>query len=112
MKIDSFAKKPTVEVSHNKLILKHVILGSGQCGNITQIARSIFPPGEKAARHCHEDMIEVFMPRAGTGTITIDGETFELKEDACIVVEVGEYHELINTGSVDLVLDYFGLQVK
>lgn len=112
MKIDSFAKKPTGEVSHNKLILKHVILSKGQCGNITQIARSIFPSGEKAARHCHEDMIEVFMPRSGTGAITIDDKTFELKKDACAIVEAGEYHELVNTGSDDLVMDYFGLQVK
>ena len=111
MKIDSFAQKPADEVSHNSHILKHVLLLQGQCGNITQLARSIFPPGEQAASHCHEDMIEVFMPRSGPGTITIDGETFELKKDACIVVDPGEYHELINTGSDDLVMDYFGLRL-
>lgn len=51
------------------------------------------------------------MPRSGTGTITIDGETFKLKKDACVIIEPGEYHELINSGSDDLVMDYFGLRV-
>ena len=111
MKVDSFAKQSNDEVSHNKRILKRVILKNDQCGNITQLARSIFPPGEKAENHCHQDMIEVFMPRSGTGTITIDGKTFDLKKDACIIIELGEYHELKNTGKEDLVMDYFGLQV-
>ena len=69
MIIKSFAQEPAVQVSHNRRILKHVLLNQGQCANITQFARAIFPAGEKVESHSHPDMAEIFMGRSGDGEI-------------------------------------------
>lgn len=107
----SFETEPLEAVSHNPKITKRVLVRNGQCGNITQLARSVFPPGERVEPHAHPDMIEVFMVRSGCGQVIVNGQTLTVKVDQCIVVEAGETHEVINAGSDDLVFDYFGLQV-
>jgi len=98
-------------VSHNRQFKKRVVLREGQCGNLTQLARSVFPQGQRVESHCHRDMMEIFIVRSGTGRIIIDGKSFDLKKDSCIVVEPGESHELINTGESQLTMEYFSLAV-
>ncbi|MHC5118978.1 MAG: cupin domain-containing protein [Planctomycetota bacterium] len=99
-------------VSHNERIQKHVLLKKGQCANIMQLARSVFPPGEIVPDHAHEDMVEVFMVREGTGRIVVNDKPYDLKKDNCVVVESGDVHALMNIGQEKLVIDYFGLQVS
>lgn len=106
-----FENEPIEEVSHNPKITKCVLVKNGQCGNITQLARSVFPPGERVEPHAHPDMIEAFMVRSGSGQIIINEQTFPLTQDTCIIVEAGETHQLINTDRIDLVIDYFGLKI-
>ncbi len=108
----SFTEGRIEPVSHNDNIQKRVLLAYGECANITQLARSIFPPGEMVESHCHPDMLEVFMVRSGRGSITVNGQQMELDRDTCIVIEAGEKHELANTGSDNLVIDYFGLEIE
>ena len=107
-----FAEDSFDPVSHNNRICKHVLLRKGQCANLTQLARSIFPQGEGVKSHCHQDMIEIFMVRSGTGLIVIDSKPYDLKKDVCAIVEPGEFHKLINTGQEALTIDYFGLKAK
>ncbi|NEP42546.1 MAG: cupin domain-containing protein, partial [Okeania sp. SIO2H7] len=36
---------------------------------------------------------------------------YPLEKGTCVATETGEIHEIINNGSTDLVINYFGLQV-
>ena len=72
MILADFSGASVEPVSHNDQIIKHVLLKKGQCANIMQLARSVFPPGETVDAHSHEDMVEVFMVREGTGRIVVN----------------------------------------
>jgi mannose-6-phosphate isomerase-like protein (cupin superfamily) len=96
-------------VSHNTKIRKRQILEHGIVNRITNYARAVFPPGEKAGAHRHEDMAEVFTVESGCGEIRINEAVFTFSEGLTVVVEPGEMHEIINTGSAELVVTYFGV---
>ncbi len=55
-------------------------------------------------------MFEVFFVEAGRGVMKIAGAEHQLEEGVCILVEAGERHEITNTSSSDLVLNYFGVE--
>jgi mannose-6-phosphate isomerase-like protein (cupin superfamily) len=55
-------------------------------------------------------MCEVFFVESGSGIIRIDGQEYPLQPGTCIAVEPGEVHEIVNSGTTDLVLTYFGLR--
>ena len=97
--------------SHNERIKKRVWIANHEFGNITQLAQSVFPSGEKVMKHSHPDMGEVFMVQSGRGLITIDGITHDIRPGTCAVVEPGDYHELENKGEDDLVILYFGIRI-
>ena len=86
------------------------MLSPGELAGVIQFARSIFPPGAIAGEHRHEDMAEVFWVDSGRGCIVVEGREQALAPGTCGIVEVGEAHELRNTGEVDLVVTYFGVQ--
>ena len=111
MKLLNLEDIPLQSNSHNERIKKQVLLENHELGNITQLAQSVFPSGEKVTKHSHPDMGEVFMVQSGEGLITVDGITHNLRPGACAVVEPGEYHELENYGEEDLVLIYFGIRI-
>ncbi len=78
---------------------------------LTNFSIAVFPPGEVAHAHQHEDMLEVFYVESGTGEIIIDDVDYLITPGSCIVVEPGERHELHNTSHDQvLVVIYFGLQ--
>jgi mannose-6-phosphate isomerase-like protein (cupin superfamily) len=97
--------------SHNTRIRKRQILENGEIGSITNYARAVFPPGEKADAHSHGDMVEVFTVESGSGDIRIDDVAYVFSAGMTVVVESGEVHELVNTGSTELVVTYFGVLV-
>jgi mannose-6-phosphate isomerase-like protein (cupin superfamily) len=88
------------------------MLRLGDLPHLTNFSQARFAPGQVAAAHAHTDMCEVFFVESGTGVIRIDGHDHALAAGVCIAVEPGETHEVSNTGSVDLVLTYFGLRVE
>ena len=103
MKLIKINELPEKGVSHNQRIRKRQILANGELGPITNYARAVFPPGEKAGSHLHNDMAEVFVVESGCGEIRIN--------DVAVVVEPGDVHEILNTGAIDLVVTYFGVVV-
>lgn len=111
MKFISLNQLPEESVVHNPAIKKKVMLRKGDLPHLTNFSQSRFASGEIAGAHSHPDMAEVFFVEAGKGTIYIDGEKFPLLAGNCIAVEPGEVHELINDGTEELVLTYFGLLV-
>ena len=86
------------------------MLSAGDIPHITNFARATFAPGQAATNHCHRDMYEVFLVESGRGIIRIDEREFAIASGTCIAVEIGEYHEITNTGDTDLVLTYFGVK--
>ena len=109
MKISSINTTEEVGVSHNSKIRKHVLISKGEIENITNFSQAVFPPGEIAYAHCHPDMTEVFFIESGHGTIKVDEKTILLEAGMCVTVEPNETHEIRNTGSIELVVTYFGV---
>lgn len=109
MKLIRINDVPETGVSHNPKIRKRAIIGSGQVGPITQYAHAVFPPGEAAPAHVHDDMAEVFTVISGRGDIRINDVAFVFSAGMTVVVEPGDKHAIINTGARDLVLSYFGV---
>jgi mannose-6-phosphate isomerase-like protein (cupin superfamily) len=90
-------------------VRKRVLLRAGQLPPVTQFAEARFPPGEGVAAHAHADMGEVFLVVDGRGTFTVDGVAHEAGPGDCVAVGPGETHALVNSGSDDWVLVYFGV---
>lgn len=112
MKVTSLSGVPEDSVSHNPAIKKRVMLRSGEVPHLTNFSQASFAPGQVANGHQHLDMAEVFFVESGQGIITINGSPQLLEPGTCILVEPGEHHEVVNTGSADLVLTYFGIRVE
>jgi mannose-6-phosphate isomerase-like protein (cupin superfamily) len=109
MKLINIHEVAEVGVSHNAKIRKRPILEYGMVGRITQYARAVFPPGEQADAHRHDDMSEVFTVESGCGEIRINEVAYVFSKGLTVVVEPGEVHEIINTGTVELIVSYFGV---
>ena len=110
MQYRSLATTPTEGVTHNPAICKQVMLRPNEVPALTNFSQARFAPGLVAAGHAHSDMYEVFFVEAGQGTITIDGTPYGLSPGVCVMVELGEVHEVANTGTAELVLTYFGIR--
>lgn len=111
MKITSLDAITPGGVSHNPEIEKRVMLQAGDLPHLLTFAQARFRPGQVADRHVHADKAELFWVEAGTGEIEVDTAVFLLAPGVCVAVEAGEFHEIRNTGTADLVLTYLGLQV-
>jgi mannose-6-phosphate isomerase-like protein (cupin superfamily) len=111
MIIRSLSDVPSESVSHNPDIQKKVMLRYNDLPNLTNFAQARFAPGQISPGHSHKDMCEVFFVESGSGIIRVDGIEYLLFPGSCYGVEVGEVHEIVNTGTEELVLTYFGLQV-
>jgi len=97
-------------VSHDPQITKQVLLRRGDLPHLTAFSRATLAPGQTAREHEHRDMFEVFFVESGAGVIKICGTEHSLQSGVCVLVEPGERHEITNTGSSDLVLNYFGIE--
>ena len=112
MKFTSLNDLPQEAVSHNPEIKKKVMLRFGDLPHLTNFSQARFAPGQVASGHVHQDMCEVFFVESGSGLIRIDDKEYPLLPGSCVAVEVGEVHEVINNGTDELVLTYFGLRVE
>lgn len=112
MKYNSLNQATTQVVSHNPAIQKKVLLVKGDLPGLTNFSQAIFTPGQVAEAHFHHDMAEVFFVESGQGVIKINNQDYLLETGICVVVEPGEVHEVTNTGTTDLIITYFGLQIK
>ncbi len=111
MKVIKINEVPEKGVSHNQRIRKREIIANGELGPITNHARAVFPPGEMAGSHLHNDMAEVFTVESGCGEIRINDVAYVFSAGTVVVVEPGDVHEIVNTGKTDLVVTYYGVLV-
>lgn len=109
MKLIKIAELPEKGVSHNARIRKREILTNGELGAVTYYSQAVFPPGEMAGSHLHNDMAEVFTVESGCGEIRVNDVAYVLSAGTVVLVEPGDVHEIINTGNTDLVVIYFGV---
>ncbi len=110
MKISSLSDIEPTCVSHNQKISKQVMISKEEISSITNFSRAVFPPGERAGAHSHDDMAEVFFIASGQGVMIVDGKEFEIHSNTCILIEPLEVHEIKNTGKAELVILYFGVE--
>lgn len=111
MKIRSLDNLPDEPNTHNPKITKKVLIKKGIVPKLTNFTQAIFPPGEIAPGHSHQDMFEIFFIEKGQGKIKINGMLHDLKEGDCVVVELEEVHELINSGAEELLVTYLGVEI-
>ena len=109
MKKTNLNDLPQQAVSHNPEITKKVMLSSQDIPHLTNFSQATFAPKQVASAHFHQDMYEVFFVSAGAGIMKIDGKEHHLTPGVCIAIATGETHEVINTGTENLVLTYFGI---
>ena len=112
MKLTSLRDIPEQAVSHNPDIHKKVMLKWGDLPHLTNFSQARFSPGQIAPSHAHSDMCEVFFVESGSGIICINKKDYPLEPGVCVAVDLGEFHEIRNNGSTELVLTYFGLRVE
>jgi mannose-6-phosphate isomerase-like protein (cupin superfamily) len=110
MKITSLEKIKEEPVSHSPKIKKRVLVKKGEMPHLTNFSQAYYKPGQIASEHTHEDVFEAFLVEQGTGLIKVNGKVNKLKKGDCVLVEPGEAHEIINTGSEVLILTYFGIE--
>lgn len=111
MKLIKLSDLPEQGVSHNAAIRKRVILGNRELPRLANYSRAVFPPGEKAGSHLHNDMAEVFTVESGCGEVRVNDVAYVFDAGTTVFVEPGDVHEIINTGTTDLVVNYFGILV-
>jgi len=109
MKQVSLTTLPQREVSHNPRIKKQMMIGFDELKPLTQFARAVFPPGECAPGHTHDNIAEVFFVERGFGNMRINGADYPFSQGECITVYPGEVHELSNSGAEELIVIYFGV---
>lgn len=109
MKLIRINDVPETPVSHNANIRKKVLIEHGEISGVTYFSRAVFPPGEKAGSHLHNDMTEVFTCESGVGEIRINDVGYVFSPGTTVVIEPGDVHEIINSGTADLVIIYFGI---
>lgn len=112
MKLIKINEQPELGVSHNEKIRKRVMVSNGELGPITIYGRAVFPPGEKADSHRHDDMAEVFTCESGRGEIRINDVGYVFSAGITVVAEPGERHEIINHGDTEMVVTYFGVVIS
>lgn len=98
-------------VSHDPQLSKKVIIGDGEIPHLKKFAQARLAPGQMAREHSHDDFYEIFFIEAGKGAINIEGNEYLLSEGMCVICEPLEAHEIVNTGSNELIITYFGLKV-
>jgi len=99
---------PEVGVSHNFNVTKKVLISKGIIPGVTQLAKTVVPPGEVCGSHFHKDMWEIFLVDEGCGVMVVNEKEIKLKKGDCMIIEPYENHELINNSINPLKLMVFG----
>jgi quercetin dioxygenase-like cupin family protein len=87
-----------------------VFLSNGDTAtNLTQFAYGRFMPGEVCEEHVHPTMEEYFYFLQGTGTYTVDGNTYTLEPGVFLRIPAGVPHMLQAGGNESLEFVYFGV---
>ena len=80
-------------------VLKKVLLNKAdlQPGRVQMVNWASLGVGKRFARHCHEDMQEIFILVRGEAEITVGTETAILRRGDAVVIDPHEFHQMRNT---------------
>ena len=59
------------------------------------IAKTILKPGAQVDRHFHQTSDEIYLIIAGSGTMQVDEESFQLGAGEVILISPGEKHKVL-----------------
>lgn len=112
MKVINLNNLPDTPVSHDPNIKKKLMIGNGQIPHLTNFSQATFKPGQKAEKHKHLDMYEVFLIEQGIANFKVNDQEIEAGPGTCVIVEPNDTHEVENSTEENLILTYFGIEVK
>ncbi len=96
-------------ISHDADILKKVLFSESELPASVRLSHAVFKPGQKASGHRHDDLCEIFYVISGSGLFCINGQEHRVSAGSSLRIDPHEMHEVINDGSDDMALVYFGL---
>lgn len=102
----------TERVSHDPGIIRRVLLGEDELPGSVRLSHALLVPGQQVTPHRHEDLFEIFYLLSGEGVLTVEDADYPIGAGSCFAIEPGEEHALVNIGSSDMALLYFGLFAK
>jgi mannose-6-phosphate isomerase-like protein (cupin superfamily) len=68
------------------------------------VTELIFQPGETTEKHFHEETTEIYIVSVGTGIIICKDTRHEIGPSSSIVIDTHTPHQIINTGSIPLIV--------
>src|SRR5205085_2158876 len=81
----------------------NILMDAGELGSRNMSVTWIeVPPGVDQALHSHEDAEQVYVITAGSGSMTVAGDTQELVEGDLVMVPPATDHSISNGGGADL----------
>jgi len=74
-------------------------------GGVTRhsLAHVTIPPGKSSPSHYHQELEETYYILSGVGTMTINGQEFDLQPGQALLIEPGDVHQICNHEDEDLV---------
>ncbi|MBN1840722.1 MAG: cupin domain-containing protein [Deltaproteobacteria bacterium] len=66
-------------------------------------AKLIIEPGKRSRRHYHKETEEIYYILSGSGKVIIDDAEFDVGPGHAMLLPIGVFHEIANTGGNDLV---------
>ncbi len=83
--------------------IAHMILDTRHLQTLMFLAHAFVAPGKKLIGHI-DPMEEIYIIQKGNGLIQVGDEIHEVKPGDAVHIPIGHFHELTNTGEIELVL--------
>lgn len=83
--------------------IRELLNGANSALKNGSLAEATLTPGERTAAHFHPLAEEIYLVLRGVGTITIEGETREVRVGDAIAIPNGQTHQICNHGVQELV---------
>ncbi len=101
MKIVNVRSSSVIHTRHGSEIrplIDRTTSGIRQCS----VAEELLPPGKAVTPHFHRDTEEVYYILAGTGEMSVDGESAPVGAGDAVYIPIGATHSLHNTGDAEM----------
>ena len=87
-----------------RFVVENILNPEEMYGKGRLFARGTLAPGHSVGYHTHEKDMEICFFLSGTGMVTDEnGTKTQVGTGDCNIVDIGQGHEIINTGTEDLV---------
>jgi mannose-6-phosphate isomerase-like protein (cupin superfamily) len=94
--------KPPFETLDGSTVRELIQMADGARNQ--SLAEAVVPVGGTTIAHRHRESEEIYVFTAGSGTMTLGAERFEVASGDCVLIAPGTPHKLVNDGSELLVV--------